>query len=95
MILVADIKRAVAQHYGISVDDLAGERRTRAFAHPRQEAMCLARRLTDQSTVSIGHRFGRDHSTVVTGSMRAEQRSQSNEDVRQMMRRVTLELARR
>lgn len=60
------IQQVVADHYGLTVDDLKVKRRTRAVAFARQVAMYLSRELTDNSLPRIGEEFGgRDHTTVM------------------------------
>lgn len=61
------IQRTVATKYGISKDELLRSGRRRALVLPRQVAMYLARELSEQSFDKIGHRFGRDHTTVQWG----------------------------
>ena len=41
--IVDKIKRIVAEHFGITVDDLVGSSRPERIAWPRQIAMMLAR----------------------------------------------------
>jgi chromosomal replication initiation ATPase DnaA len=62
---VNDIQRAVAEHFGVQVDDMLSTDRTHATARPRHVAMYLARELTAKSFPQIGRRFGRHHGTVV------------------------------
>lgn len=65
-VTIQDIQVVVAHHFGIRVEDLKAKRRTRAVAFPRQVAMYLARKITDQSLPRIGEEFGgRDHTTVL------------------------------
>ena len=60
------IKTQVSAYYGLSFEDMAAKKRTRAVAFPRQVAMYLCRTLTDISSTIIGEEFGgRDHSTVL------------------------------
>jgi len=60
------IQQAIADHFGIKMDDFKAKKRTRAIAFPRQIAMYLARELTDASLPKIGEEFGgRDHTTVL------------------------------
>ena len=65
--LVADIRRTVAAHYGLTDADMVGQCRERRVARPRQVAMYLARELTCQSFPIIGRSFHRDHTTVIHG----------------------------
>jgi hypothetical protein len=63
---IAKILRVVAQHFDVKTTDLTSARRTDRIVRPRQIAMYLSRRLTDQSLPEIGRRFGgRDHTTVL------------------------------
>jgi chromosomal replication initiator protein len=56
----------VSEQFGIKVEALFGQRRTRSVVLPRQVAMYLMRQLTELSLVDVGRVFGgRDHSTVI------------------------------
>jgi chromosomal replication initiator protein len=60
------VQEATARHYGISLEELVGDRRTKRVVEPRQVAMYLSRELTDASLPAIGRAFGgRDHTTVI------------------------------
>lgn len=59
------IKRCVAGHFKIRINDLNSTRRTRSLARPRQIAMALAKELTQHSYPEIGNAFGKDHTTVL------------------------------
>ncbi|MGH7724759.1 MAG: chromosomal replication initiator protein DnaA [Candidatus Eiseniibacteriota bacterium] len=59
------IANLVAQHYGITREQLRGKRRTNSVALPRQIAMYLMRRQTTLSLSEIGRFFDRDHTTVI------------------------------
>ncbi len=60
------IQEAVARHYGITLDELVGEKRTKRVVVPRKVAMFLCRELTEASLPAIGRAFGgRDHTTVL------------------------------
>jgi chromosomal replication initiator protein len=65
-ITIQAIQKAVADHFGLRVEDMKAKRRTKGVAFPRQVAMYLARELTDSSLPRIGEEFGgRDHTTVM------------------------------
>ncbi|MFN3285370.1 MAG: chromosomal replication initiator protein DnaA, partial [bacterium] len=65
-ITIQAIQKAVAEHFGLRVEDMKAKRRTKGVAFPRQVAMYLARELTDSSLPRIGEEFGgRDHTTVI------------------------------
>lgn len=64
--MVADIKAAVCEHYGLPPEAMTSRRRHWATSHPRQIAMFLTREITGRSYPCIGRMFGgRDHSTVI------------------------------
>jgi chromosomal replication initiation ATPase DnaA len=66
--LIEDVKRRVAEHYKMNVNDLESPSRKRALVRARQVAMLMSRRLTGRSFPEIARRFGdRDHSTVIHG----------------------------
>ena len=93
---IADIKQAVAKHYGVSVLALEGPNRHRSIARPRQVAMWLARRLTYHSTPTIAkHLGGRDHSTIVVGSQRIDDLIQTDprmwDNVRAILEKLEVE----
>jgi chromosomal replication initiator protein len=74
-ITIEGIQRIVAEYFGLTYKDLRGKRRTKAVAFPRQVAMYLARDLTEFSTTELGSEFGgRDHTTVMHGCQRVEDR---------------------
>lgn len=55
-----------AAYFGISIDELTGQSRSRHLVQARQIAMYLCRELTQLSLPQIGREFGgRDHSTVI------------------------------
>lgn len=65
-VTIEEIKKKVAEHYGLKVQDLESPNRSRSIVRPRQIAMYLARLLTPRSYPEIGRRFGnRDHTTVM------------------------------
>ncbi len=65
-VTIDEIKKKVAEHYGLKVADLESPNRSRSIVRPRQISMYLARQLTPRSYPEIGRRFGnRDHTTVM------------------------------
>lgn len=61
------IIQAVAEHYGIRLEDVIGKSQTRECVLPRQIAMLLCREKLKMPFVKIGELFSRDHSTVISG----------------------------
>lgn len=71
---VDKIQRAVAEEFGITLNDMTSKRRARDIARPRQVAMYLCKRLTKRSLPDIGRRFGgRDHTTVMHAVKRIDE----------------------
>jgi chromosomal replication initiator protein len=71
---VEQIMEAVSEYFGVSVDDLRGQSRSRVLVNARQVAMYLCRELTDMSLPRIGHAFGgRDHTTVMHADRKIRQ----------------------
>ncbi|MCI8615184.1 chromosomal replication initiator protein DnaA [Parablautia intestinalis] len=63
--LIIDI---VAEHFGISPEDIVSRKRNSEFVQPRQICMYLCRHLTEESLQSIGKALGKkDHTTVIHG----------------------------
>ena len=70
-ISVSEIIDIVADHYGITQDELIGPSRQKEFVLPRQIVMYLAREETTASLPAIGQALGgRDHTTVLHGSQK-------------------------
>ena len=60
------IIQTVAEHYGITMADIAGNKRNNEIVIPRQIAMYLCREVANLSLPKIGYEFGkRDHTTVI------------------------------
>ncbi len=63
---IADIQRAVARRWAVTVTELTSVCRTKHLVFARQIAMVLCRLLTCRSTTEIGRAFGdRDHTTAL------------------------------
>lgn len=70
-----DVAEAVARRHGMHLRDLTGPCRSAACVKARHEAFYEIRRQLDRSLPQIGRFFGnRDHSTVLHGIRRHEQR---------------------
>ncbi|MBQ9832690.1 MAG: chromosomal replication initiator protein DnaA [Clostridia bacterium] len=73
------IEQVVADYYSIEVESLASQRRTMDITFPRQIAMYLCKKLTENSYKTIGKHFGgRDHSTVVSAYNKIESDMKKN-----------------
>ena len=69
------IMSVVAEHLGVSVEDIKSKKRTKSIAQARQVSMYLCRMLTSKGLKEIGMAVGgKDHSTVVNGIKKVEER---------------------
>lgn len=59
------IKKMVSKKFGISVTDMVSKSRKQAIVKPRQIAMYLSRKYTDQPLQVIGKNFNRYHATAM------------------------------
>ena len=79
---VNKIQRIVAEYFQISVEDLKSKKRNSSISFPRQIAMYLCRKLTDESFPKIGIEFGgKDHSTVMHSCEKIEREANTNKDL--------------
>jgi chromosomal replication initiator protein len=63
---IEKIQAIISERFGLSLEELCGDKRSQAIVYPRQVAMYLSRELTDSSLPKIGREFGgRDHTTVI------------------------------
>lgn len=73
------IIQTVSEHYGITIADIAGNKRNNEIVIPRQIAMYLCRKMTDASLKSIGNLMGkRDHTTIINGQNKIEAELKAN-----------------
>ncbi len=78
--LIVDI---VAEHFGISPEDILSKRRNSEFVQPRQICMYLCRHLTEESLQSIGKSLGKkDHTTVIHGIEKITEEIVHNEELK-------------
>lgn len=61
------IVQAVAEHYGLRLEDILGKSQKRDCVLPRQLAMHFCREKLKMPYIKIGEFFSRDHSTVMSG----------------------------
>ncbi|MGZ8481091.1 MAG: chromosomal replication initiator protein DnaA [Candidatus Limnocylindria bacterium] len=83
------IVRAVADYYGVNLDQLRSSKRDRAIVVPRQIAMFLIREETDISLLRIGAELGgRDHSTVLHACAKINRELAENDEMRRELSAV-------
>jgi acyl carrier protein len=94
-ISIRDVQRVVAAFYGVEMASLISEKRTADVVYPRQIAMYLARRLSNQTYPDIGQRFGRDHTTVLHSIRKVEALRQTYQRVRDEIQIILMKLLER
>lgn len=62
---LGSIKKMVCRYYRVTDEDMRGKSRKQSVVRPRQVAMYLGRRYTDQSLQAIGRSFNRYHATAL------------------------------
>lgn len=76
------IIQMVAEHFGISQNDLTSKKKSQDIVFPRQIAMYLCRELTEDSLAAVGAFLGkRDHTTVIHGHDKIEAELKTNEQL--------------
>ena len=80
----ATIMGQTAAYFGLTLEDLRGQSRSRVLVNARQIAMYLCRELTAMSLPEIGKEFSKDHTTVMhankkIGQLMAERRAIYNQ----------------
>jgi chromosomal replication initiator protein len=89
-ISVEHIQRTVVERFGMSLQELTGDRRSQSIVYPRQVAMYLCRELTDSSLPKIGKKFGgRDHTTVIHATSKIAKLIQHDRNVYNLVQELT------
>ena len=77
------IQKQVADHFGISVNQLRAHTRKRNVTIPRNIAMYLCKKWTKQALRTIGLDFGgRDYSTVIHACKKIEEDLEKDKELR-------------
>ena len=88
-VTVDAIIKEVALHYSIKASDIKSNRRIKSIMIPRQVATYLARKLTDDSLVSIGEKFGgKDHATVIHSVKKIEEEMKVRKELKETVEKL-------
>ena len=83
------IIEVVAEHFNITVDQMASKNRSSSVVRPRQIAMYLCNTMTDSSLQAIGLLLGgRDHSTIIHGANKIEDEIDKDENTRNLVETI-------
>ena len=84
------IQELVSDRFGLSMEELCGDRRSQNIVYPRQVAMYLSRELTDSSLPKIGKEFGgRDHTTVIHATSKIARLIREDRSVYNLVQELT------
>jgi chromosomal replication initiator protein len=84
------IQELVSDRFGLSLDELCGDKRSQNIVYPRQVAMYLSRELTDSSLPKIGKEFGgRDHTTVIHATSKIARLIREDRSVYNLVQELT------
>ena len=84
------IQETVSERFGVSRDELCGDKRSQNIVYPRQVAMYLSRELTDSSLPKIGREFGgRDHTTVIHATSKIARLMREDRSVYNLVQELT------
>ncbi len=66
-----EIRNMVAEHYGLTIEEIIGHNRHQRYVRPRHIAIFLMMKCTGMSSPRIGNLLGgRDHSTILVAEQR-------------------------
>lgn len=95
VVTIQAIQSALAEFFGIRVEEMRAKRRTKGVAFPRQVAMYVAREITDASLPRIGEEFGgRDHTTVMHACHRVREALRRDAHLAASLKRLMEDLQR-
>jgi chromosomal replication initiator protein len=90
---VTDIQRIVAAYFNVSLDKMLGKSHEPFYAHPRQIAVYIARKVGRHSYPRLGIMFDRDHTTMVYAVREVERRMVDDEnlerDIKTLLKSIT------
>jgi len=89
-VTIERIQEITSDRFGLSLDELCGDRRSQNIVYPRQVAMYLSRELTDSSLPKIGKQFGgRDHTTVIHATSKIARMIREDRSVYNLVQELT------
>ena len=90
VVTIKGIQDTVSDRFGLSLEELCGDKRSQNIVYPRQVAMYLSRELTDSSLPKIGKEFGgRDHTTVIHATSKIARLIKEDRSVYNLVQELT------
>ena len=88
-ITIDAIIKEVGIHFNIKATDIKSARRIKSIMLPRQIAIYLARKLTDNSLVGIGEKFGgKDHATIIHSVKKIEEEMRVKKELKETVEKL-------
>jgi len=89
-VTIERIQEITSDRFGLSLEELCGDKRSQNIVYPRQVAMYLSRELTDSSLPKIGKQFGgRDHTTVIHATSKIARMIREDRSVYNLVQELT------
>ncbi len=89
-VTIKGIQDIISDRFGLSLEELCGDKRSQNIVYPRQVAMYLSRELTDSSLPKIGKEFGgRDHTTVIHATSKIARLIKEDRSVYNLVQELT------
>lgn len=83
------IIKEVSVYFSMKISDLKSTKRIKSIMGPRQIAIYLARKLTNNSLVSIGEKFGgKDHATVIHSIRKIEDEIKVKKELKETVEKI-------
>jgi chromosomal replication initiator protein len=79
----AQVMKAVAEFFNLSIEELTSRTRRKEIVEPRQIAMYLLRDILEMSYPFIGEKMGRDHTTAIHAYEKINQEINKNSSLNQ------------
>lgn len=90
---IGKIQTIVCEHYKISIEELKSKNRNVKYAYPRQIAMYLSRKLTNESFPKIGLEFGgKNHATIIHACEKIEKELKKNSSVEELINMLIIKI---
>lgn len=74
------ILEVVSSHFNVKIDEIKSKKRNQPITNARQVYMYLAREILNDSLLNIGKNIDRDHSTVIHGIEKIEEKIKSDKN---------------
>jgi len=84
------IQKAVAEQFGLRLQEIKSKNNSRSIVVPRQIAMYLSKQMTEASLPEIGRQFGGKHHTTVMHSIaKIDEQRRADKDLNRLINKLT------